>query len=158
MVVLGIDPGTRVAGYVIFKKEGGRVQVLDYGLLKMPATTPLPDRVHHFFTFFDEKITTFSVTAFALETPFLGKNASNFLKLGYMRGALYILASQHRLALYEYAPTEIKRAVTGFGGADKDQVARVVHRLFPGLAASESYDLTDAFGIGLCAVWALRAV
>ena len=157
MVVLGIDPGTRVSGFVIFKKEARLLVLADYGVLKLGTSDNLPDRVAHFFQFFNDKIKQFSVTDIAIETPFLGKNASNFLKLGYLRGAVYILVSQHRLILHEFSPSEVKRAVTGFGGAQKEQVARMVCRLFPDVAFTRQYDMTDAFGVGLCCAWAPRA-
>ncbi len=158
MVVLGIDPGTRVSGFVIFKKENRQVSVLDYGTLSMPASQELTDRVAEFFSFFKDKIEKFSVSDIAIETPFLGKNASNYLKLGYLRGAVYILTSQYKLVLHEYSPREVKLSVTGFGGADKEQVARMVLRLFPGFVMPAKYDLTDAFGVGICCVWTARMV
>lgn len=154
MIVLAIDPGTRVSGYVIFKKENRQLLVLDFGLLSLPATRELTDRVGDFYTFFKEKIEKFGVSDICLETSFLGKNASTFLKLGYLRGAVYILTSHYKLILHEYSPREVKLAVTGFGGAEKDQVARTILRLFPALAMPSKYDLTDAFAVGLCCVWA----
>jgi crossover junction endodeoxyribonuclease RuvC len=153
MIVLGIDPGTRISGFVIFKKENRELQLLDFGLLRLPASRELTDRVGDFFTFFQDKIEKFLVTDIAIETPFLGKNASNFLKLGYLRGAVYILTSRYKLTLHEYSPREVKLAVTGFGGADKEQVARMIIKLFPGLPFPSTYDLTDAFGVGMCCIW-----
>jgi crossover junction endodeoxyribonuclease RuvC len=153
MIVLGIDPGTRISGFVIFKKDTRSLMLLDYGLLRMPASTDLTDRVAQFFSFFKDKIERFSVSDIALETPFLGKNPSNFLKLGYLRGAVYILTSQYKLVLHEYSPREVKLGVTGYGAADKEQVARMIMRLFPGLAFPREYDLTDAFGVAICCIW-----
>ncbi|MBY0110161.1 MAG: crossover junction endodeoxyribonuclease RuvC [Candidatus Babeliaceae bacterium] len=158
MVVLGIDPGTRVSGYVIFKKENRQVLLLDYGTLSLPASQVLPDRVANFFSFFKKKIEDFSVSDIAIETPFLGKNASNYLKLGYLRGAVYILTSHYNLMLHEYSPREVKLSVTGFGGADKEQVARMIIRLFPSLAMPAQYDLTDAFGVGICCIWSTKTL
>jgi crossover junction endodeoxyribonuclease RuvC len=86
----------------------------------------------------------------------LGKNAQTFLKLGFLRGILYLLADQHGLQLSEFAPREIKMATTGFGGASKDQVASMMLRLFPRLSEYgiiERADVTDALAICLCAVW-----
>ncbi len=158
MVVLGIDPGTRVSGFVIFKKENRQVLLLDYGTLSLPASQGLPDRVAQFFSFFNKKIEKYSVSDIAIETPFLGKNASNFLKLGYLRGAVYILTSQYNLILHEYSPREVKLSVTGFGGADKEQVARMIIRLFPGIAMPTRFDLTDAFGVGICCIWSAKSL
>ena len=155
-IILGVDPGFHVTGYAVISKEPRRVLLLDCGYLKMSSQHALPKRVGQFNAFFQEKISTFHITKIALETSFLGKNAQTFLKLGYLRGILYLLADQHNLALSEFAPREIKLAVTGFGGASKDQVADMMMRLFPKLAefgAVEKNDVTDALAISLCGVW-----
>lgn len=153
MVILGIDPGFRFAGYGILKKEAHKSYLLDYGLLKLPQSEHLSKRLGMFHTFFDQKIVQWQITDLALETPFLGKNAQNFLKLGYLRGALYLLADRHTLELHEFSPRQIKQAITGFGGADKDQVARVVMQLFPGMKQPEKEDVTDALAVTLCGLW-----
>ncbi|KKP25247.1 MAG: Crossover junction endodeoxyribonuclease RuvC [candidate division TM6 bacterium GW2011_GWF2_30_66] len=153
MVILGIDPGTRFAGFGILQKEKQKVFLLDYGCLSMSPAKSLPERVEIFYNFFSEKIIKYGVTELALETPFLGKSAGNFLKLGYMRGILYLLASKNKLTLHEFAPREIKLTVTGFGGASKEQVASVVLRLLPGLLSIQKDDVTDALAISLCGLW-----
>ena len=153
MIMLGIDPGFQFAGYAIIKKDGSKITAIDYGYLKLPPTRSLSERTHMFYDFFKEKIEKNGITHLSLETPFLGKNAQNFLKLGYLRGILYLLASQYTLELSEFAPRQVKQAVTGFGGASKEQVARVVGQLFPTLAKQEKYDVTDALAVTLCGVW-----
>jgi crossover junction endodeoxyribonuclease RuvC len=153
MVILGIDPGTTVAGFGVAKREGRKVYVLDYGALRMKSAQPLSERVSFFHDFFTSKIEQWGVRELALETPFLGKNAQNFLKLGYLRGILYLLAHRYGLKLHEFSPREVKLSVTGFGGAQKDQVARVLLQLLPGLALPEKLDVTDALAVMLCGVW-----
>ena len=156
MVILGIDPGFQFAGYGIIKKEGGKSIVLDYGYLKMNPTKSLDERLSIFFDFFTEKVRVHSVTDLALETPFLGKNAQNFLKLGYLRGALYLIANKNKLHIHEFSPTQVKLSVTGHGGASKDQVARVVMQLFPKMKLPEKTDVTDALAVTLCGLWQHR--
>ncbi len=153
MIILGIDPGFSFTGFGILKKEGQKSYLLDCGYLKMSSTKTLSQRVGIFHQFFIEKITAHNVTIIALETPFLGKNAQNFLKLGYLRGIVYLLADTHHLTLHEFAPREVKLSVTGFGGADKEQVARVILRLFPMLTAPDKADVTDALAVTLCCLW-----
>ena len=153
MVILGIDPGFRFAGFGILKKEGGKAFLLDYGYLKLPPTKSLVERTGLFYECFNQKILKHNIDHLALETPFLGKNAQNFLKLGYLRGILYLLTSQHNLTLHEFAPSQIKSALTGFGGASKEQVARVVLRLFPKMEPPKKDDVTDALAITLCGLW-----
>lgn len=153
MTLLGVDPGCRFAGFGIIKKEGGLVYLVDYGCLRMTPTKPLSERISQFHDFFYEKITTHNVTHLALETPFLGKNAQNFLKLGYLRGILYLLAHKNNLTIYEFSPREVKQAVTGFGGAQKDQVGRIIMQLFPRIQHIEREDVSDALAVTLCGLW-----
>jgi len=153
LVVLGIDPGCITAGFSIVTGGRSRAVLIDAGALSMKSTLPLSQRIGQFHKFFDAKIRDFSVTDISLETPFLGKNAQNFLKLGYMRGIVYLLQDTYQLSLHEFAPTEVKRAVTGYGGAEKEQVARLLLRLFPNLVMPQKLDVTDAIAIGLCGLW-----
>lgn len=153
MVILGIDPGLRYAGYGIAKKEHTRTFLLDHGCLNLPQKQPIPERLTLLHDFFLAKIIEHNVTDLALETAFLGKNPQNFMKLGYVRGILYLLATQHKLTLHEFAPTEIKQAITGWGGAPKDQVARVILNLFPKMEAPKRDDVTDALAVTLTGLW-----
>jgi len=156
MIILGIDPGFKYAGFSIIKKEKDKTFLLDYGYLAMSSSDHLSVRIGIFYAFFSEKIIHWQVTDLALETPFLGKNAQNFLKLGYLRGILYLLANTHKLALHEFSPREVKQAVTGYGGASKEQVARIIMQLFPRLEKPKKEDVTDALAITLCGLWKQR--
>ena len=153
MIILGIDPGFSFTGYAIVKKDGNRTLLLDFGYLKLPQSKTLQQRVSLFHDALNTKITHFQITHLSIETPFLGKNAQNFLKLGYLRGILYLLADKHNLRLFEFAPTQIKQSLTGFGGASKEQVSRVLFQLFPTLIKPNKYDATDALAISLCGLW-----
>jgi crossover junction endodeoxyribonuclease RuvC len=158
MIILGIDPGFRVAGFGILKKDKKQSFLLDYGYLSMTSSQSIPARVTLFHDFFLEKISHFQVTNIALETPFLGKNAQNFLKLGYLRGILYLLAEKHMISLHEFSPREIKQSLTGFGGASKEQVARVIMQLFPQIEKPKKEDVTDALAITLCGLWQQKQI
>lgn len=158
MIILGIDPGFSVSGFGILKKEGHKATLLYSGYLKMSSSKPLYERVALFHSFIAQKIEQYQVTVIAFETPFLGKNAQNFLKLGYLRGIIYLLIATYKTEYYEFSPREIKLAVTGFGGAQKDQVARIIMRLFPMLANPDKYDVTDALAVTLCCLWNASAI
>jgi crossover junction endodeoxyribonuclease RuvC len=153
MYLLGIDPGCRYAGYGIITIEKSTIYLIEYGLLKLSAAKPLTERVAEFHDFFDIKITNFGITDISLETPFLGKNTQNFLKLGYLRGIVYLLSHKKQIRLHEFSPTEVKQAVTGFGAASKDQVARVIQQLFPRIQSFEREDVSDALAVTLCGLW-----
>ncbi len=153
IVVLGVDPGFSVSGYSIVVREGSRAFLADCGFLKMSSKDHLSIRTGQFYTFFGDLIKKHGVSHVSLETSFLGKNPQTFLKLGYLRGILYLLANQNALEIAEFAPREVKQAITGMGGAGKDQVALMLYRMFPQLqtyAESMRSDVTDAIAIGIC--------
>lgn len=152
MIILGIDPGTITSGYGIISKQANKIILLDYGYLPMSSKTDLSRRIGIFYEYFKDKILKYSVDAISLETPFLGKNSQSFLKLGYLRGILYLLADQNNLKLFEFAPREVKLTL-GFGGADKDMVAKMVLRFFPEIGTVRKLDVTDALAIALCGLW-----
>jgi crossover junction endodeoxyribonuclease RuvC len=156
-IVMGVDPGFSVTGFSIVGAEGSRIRLYDCGGFTMSRSLTLAQRIGLFHNFFHEKMGIYGVTVVALETPFLGKNAQNFLKLGYLRGMMYYLHNLHGTILCEFSPPEVKRAITGYGAADKEQVARLVMRLFPELAVPRTYDVTDAIAISLCGLWRLPA-
>jgi crossover junction endodeoxyribonuclease RuvC len=155
--ILGVDPGLRFSGFSVFKRNNSKVFLLDCGCLQLKQSESLSERVKTFYDFFSQKVLDFLVSEVSLETPFLFKNAQTFLKLGYLRGILYLIASQKNLKVHEFAPREVKLAVTGFGGAKKEQVANVVQRMFPREIESSikhaRNDVTDALSIGLCGLW-----
>ena len=152
-VVLGIDPGFSVTGYCVVVHHNNQILLVDYGHLSMPSSKDLVERVGIFHALFSEKIKKYAVTLISLETPFLGKNPQTFLKLGYLRGVMYLLAHEHGLQVAEFAPREVKAAVTGFGGASKEQVAKVLKMLFPQMQDVTKEDITDSIAVGLCGVW-----
>ncbi len=153
MRILGIDPGFVSAGFCIMDISSGKISILDWGALKMSSSNTIAERILIFHDFFEEKIMTFVIKKIGLETPFLGKNAQNFLKLGYLRGIIYLLASKHQIDISEFAPKEVKLAITGFGGADKEQVCRAILTLFPALKAPDKKDITDAAAVCLSTAW-----
>jgi crossover junction endodeoxyribonuclease RuvC len=158
MRLLGIDPGLRFSGYSIFQVQHGKTLLLDCGYLALPIKESVQVRVGLFYDFFLKKLSQWSIERIALETPFAGKNPQSFLKLGYLRGAIYVLAEQHTppIVIQEFTPTQVKQAVTGFGGAQKDQVAHMIKRLFPQLELPSKLDVTDAIAVGLCGLWRNR--
>jgi len=159
IILLGIDPGFYVTGYAIARYTSQKTSIFDYGHLSLSSKKQLPERVKEFYDFFLEKVRRHNVSYLTLETPFLGKNVQSFLKLGYLRGILYLLTQQQAMHVSEFSPREIKRAVTGYGGASKEQVALVMMQLFPQLKTiGKTYkqDVTDALAICLTGIWQLQ--
>lgn len=156
-IFLAIDPGFSVTGYALGSSDGRSLSLLGCHVFKISPAQPIPVRLASFYDVIEAHIIEHRVTDLALETPFLGKNAQNFLKLGYLRGALLLLSQRYNLTLHEFSPREIKNMVTGYGGADKEQMARAVRQLFPRLVlATNAYDATDALALLFCAVTQAR--
>lgn len=152
MRILGIDPGTRYAGYAVLEKKKQKIKLLEYGCLNVSKKRNLAEKIGSIYEFFAEKSGELKITHLAIETPFLYKNASTFLKLGYVRGILYLIAHQNNLILQEFAPTEVKQQVTGYGKASKEQVANMVLHFFS-IQRPQRDDITDALAISLCGLW-----
>ena len=154
--VLGVDPGTRVVGYAILDVPApGRFEYVECGVLRVPARVDLDARLVELARSLTEIIDEFAPQQLAIERAFHGLNAASALKLAEARGALKLVALQRGLAVSEYAPAMIKRAVVGRGRATKVEVqARV--RLLCKLAAAPAADAADALAIGICHVQASR--
>jgi len=155
-VFLGVDPGFHISGYAIIKSENRKTFLLDCDYLKMNPKNSLVERVGIFYELFNKKILENCVTDVVLETSFLGRNPQTFLKLGYLRGILYLLADQNNINLFEFAPRQIKQTITGYGGASKEQVALAIKNMFPVLDTiikTARNDVTDALAISLCGLW-----
>lgn len=153
MIILGIDPGIRCAGYAIIKHTNRGTVLLGYGTITGTYKESIAIRLSRIYDTLSECILKYQVTHIGIETPFLGNNASSYLKLGYVRGIVYLLSQQRDVSLSEFAPRVIKKAITSWGGAPKEQVARVVYRLFPSLKEGVGGDVTDAIAIALITAW-----
>jgi crossover junction endodeoxyribonuclease RuvC len=154
MNTIGIDPGTLCLGFSVMSNEQRTICLQAAGCLILPPKAPLPERLKKIYDFLKEKIVEEKVNAIAIETPFLGKNVQNFLKLGYVRGIIYLLSQEHKLALSEFSPKEVKKAVTGSGSAEKEQVSRALQAFFPmiKLEATTKHDITDAIAVAFCGI------
>lgn len=126
MIVLGIDPGTASVGYAIVERTGSRLRAVDYGCLTTSPDAPLADRLHHIHALVAELIETHTPDVVAVERLFFSRNAQTALAVGHARGVVLLAAAQAAVPVREATPNEVKSGVTGYGAADKGQVARMV--------------------------------
>lgn len=152
MKLLAIDPGLSFTGYAIFSRGNGKTVLLAADVIKVKSSLSIPAKLKFLYDTCNEMIGKNEITDLAIETPFLGKNAATFTKLGYIRGLLYLLSEAHLLTLHEFAPQVVKKAVTGSGRSDKEVVARIMKARFPELSNANRLDVTDATAVGLCAL------
>jgi crossover junction endodeoxyribonuclease RuvC len=146
--ILGVDPGTRVAGWALVETSGNRSRLVACDVLRL-RTEDMPTRLKHLADGLRGVIEAQRPTAVAVETQFFGKNASSALTVGMARGVALLVAAESGIAIHEYTPATVKKAVVGNGNASKHQVAAMV-RVILGLAeVPKPADATDAIAIAL---------
>ncbi|NTV66266.1 MAG: crossover junction endodeoxyribonuclease RuvC [Chlorobaculum sp.] len=150
MIVLGIDPGSRKSGYGVIAGTAAGWRVVGCGLVRLAASATLHERIGQLCRGIDEVIAQMKPEAVALETAFVGRNVRSALILGQVRGAVLATVLRHGLPVREYAPREIKLAVTGTGSARKEQVAAMLSRLLDLGLEPKPLDVTDALGVAYC--------
>ncbi|WP_412068380.1 crossover junction endodeoxyribonuclease RuvC [Rubrivirga sp. IMCC43871] len=151
MIVLGIDPGTRTAGYGVVEAGVGRQKdrALAFGTIELPADLDHALRLQRIYARIIELIDEFHPDEAAVEVPFLGQNVDTLRKLVRVEATVMLAAMHREIPVVQYAPAEIKKAVTGNGRAAKEQVAFMV-RAELGLADSGKLDASDALAAALC--------
>jgi crossover junction endodeoxyribonuclease RuvC len=148
---LGIDPGSQITGFGILEKEGSRISHIYSSFVRLAPSPspPLPLRLKQLHQTLYKIIKEFRPTDLAVEKVFFAKNVQSALTLGHVRGVVLFTAVESGLEVFEYSPLEIKKAVTGYGRADKRQVGEMV-KLLLGIPASPNPDVSDALAAGIC--------
>lgn len=151
-VILGIDPGTNVMGYGIILIKGGKMSLVEMGILQMQKIDNHGLKLKRIFDFVTELIDKFHPDELAAEAPFFGKNVQSMLKLGRAQGVALAAALNRNLPVFEYAPRTIKQSITGKGSASKEQVAAMMQRILviPDEKMNVALDATDGLAAALC--------
>lgn len=145
--ILGLDPGSQCTGYAVVE-TGARVTYLVSGSIRTRGAS-LTERLQEIFAGVDRLTSEFRPDEVAIESIFMHRNADSALKLGQARGAALSATFAVRPRVFEYAPREVKLAVVGTGGAQKEQVQLMVRRLL-NLTGPLGADAADALAIALC--------
>ena len=148
MIILGLDPGLGTTGWGLIRAEGNRLSHTANGQIKTNPADSLPKRLSHLASQVEALLTDYAPDAAAVEEVFVNKNPQSTLKLGQARGVVLMTAARAGIEIGEYAPTLVKKAVVGTGGADKAQVHAMVQRLLPG-AAIVGPDAADALAVAI---------
>jgi len=150
MRVLGIDPSLKSTGYGLIEYTDQEYSVLTYGTIKPLRSKLFHHRINEIKNKIEEIIDTYKPEEVAIENTFYAQNIKTALTLGQVRGAALIaIASQDR-PLFEYSPLEIKKAVTGYGQADKNQVSMMIKTLLDIEDNQMETDASDALGAAFC--------
>jgi crossover junction endodeoxyribonuclease RuvC len=150
VIIFGIDPGSERTGYGCIETDGRRHRLLVCGSLSAPGSSSFPDRLRHIHEGLARLLAEQRPDCVAIENIFHAKNVRSALRLGHARGVALLAAAAAGVPIAEYTPAEIKRAVVGFGRAEKPQVGAMVKLLLALDAVPTPHDAADALAIAIC--------
>lgn len=154
MRVFGIDPGSERTGYGCVETDGSRHQLIMSGAIAAMASDDFPARLARIHAELTRLLAECRPDAVAIENVFHASNARSALKLGHARGVAMLAAVQAGCEVAEYTPSEVKRAVVGYGRAEKPQVGQMVKLLLGLDVIPTPHDAADALAVAICHVHA----
>ncbi|MCB1885565.1 MAG: crossover junction endodeoxyribonuclease RuvC [Geminicoccaceae bacterium] len=149
MRLIGLDPGLQRTGWGVIEAVGNRLGFVASGVVASAASDDLATRLDRLYVGLAGVIESYKPCEAAVEETVVNKNALSSLKLGHARGVVLLAAARHGLHVSEYASRSVKRAVTGTGAAEKEQVAVMVRMLLPE-SGPVTGDAADALAVALC--------
>jgi len=150
MIILGVDPGSVRTGYGAIATDGRRHRLLEMGALAPPVRLELHQRLHFIHEGMARLIARLRPDAVAVEDVFHAVNTRTALVLGHVRGVILLSAAEAGLPVHAFPPATVKVQITGFGRAQKAQVALMVARLLGLPGDGEPGDAADALAVALC--------
>jgi crossover junction endodeoxyribonuclease RuvC len=148
--IFGIDPGTDRTGYGCVVREGSRHRMIVSGAIRTSAATSFPEKLLRIHAGLAALLAECRPDCVAIENLFHAVNARSALKLGHARGVAMLAAVEAGLPVVEYTPAEIKRAVVGYGRAEKGQVQAMVKLLLGLPTIPTPHDAADALAVAIC--------
>ena len=151
MRILGVDPGSITTGFGVIDYERGRMTLVEQGSITTARGAELADRLCRIHEQLIALIVRTAPQAVAIEAPFGGTNTKSLIQLAHARGVILLAARSARVEIFEYSPRSVKSAVAGYGGAEKEQVAKMVRMHIPSAAKLVmSADASDALAVAIC--------
>lgn len=150
MRILGIDPGIATIGFGLLEAERGQVKMITYGAVTTPAGLPLSRRLYQISLDMEELIGQLKPDVISIEELFFNTNITTGIAVAHGRGVILCAAEKCGIPLFEYTPSQVKLAITGYGKAEKRQVMDMTRRLLHLKAVPRPDDAADALGLALC--------
>jgi crossover junction endodeoxyribonuclease RuvC len=155
--IFGIDPGSERTGYGCVESDGSRHRMVTCGAIASAASVSFANRLLAIHAGLSTLLADCRPDCVAIENLFFAVNVRSALKLGHARGVAMLAAVEAGVPVAEYTPAEIKRAVVGYGRADKSQVQQMVKLLLDLPAVPSPHDAADALAAAICHAHAHRA-
>jgi len=154
MRVLGLDPGTVATGYGVVCFEEGRLRLDGCGVWRPPANLSLAEKLDFLFAAALAILEECRPSAVSVETVFTARNVSSAIKLSHARGALLAASARTGVPVFEYEPRLVKKALVGYGNAEKPQVRAMVLSLLARQRSRVPLDAADALAVAICHIHA----
>jgi crossover junction endodeoxyribonuclease RuvC len=148
--IFGIDPGSERTGFGCVESSGSRHRLIACGALTVPARATFPEKLTVIHTGLASLLARHRPECVAVENIFYARNVRSALKLGHARGVALLAAAEAGIPVVEYAPAEIKRAIVGYGRAEKGQMQQMVKLLLGLETAPSPHDAADALAVAIC--------
>lgn len=149
MKVLGIDPGTSRIGYGIIEKKGNHYQAVSYGLIEPPSHFSPSLKLKAIYEEITRLIELHQPDLFSIEELFYFKNAKTVISVAQARGVILLAAENQKTPVFECTPLQVKQGITGYGRADKNQIAAMVKMLLKLEKIPKPDDITDGLAIAI---------
>jgi crossover junction endodeoxyribonuclease RuvC len=156
MLVLGIDPGTAITGYGLIREQDHGPVLVAYGTIQTPAGAPMPQRLARLYEELTQLLTLHRPETGAVEKLFFQRNVSTAMTVGQARGVALLALAQAGLSVGEYNPKDVKQAVAGYGGADKQQMQGMVRAILNLPEIPRPDDAADALAVAICHLHSAR--
>jgi crossover junction endodeoxyribonuclease RuvC len=151
-IILGIDPGFGRVGFgVIEKTKTNEWKALDYGCIETSRKKKFVDRLVEIDEGIKFLIKKYKPQRLAIEKLFFSKNITTGIEVGHARGVIMLSAAIANLEIDEFSPPQVKQAITGYGGAQKAQMQKMVAMILGIKGKIKSDDAADALAVALCA-------
>ncbi|MBA4504073.1 crossover junction endodeoxyribonuclease RuvC [Corynebacterium sanguinis] len=151
---MGIDPGlTRCGLSVVQAGRGRQVIPIAVGVVRTPAASELPQRLVRLSAAVREWLDDYQPDVIAMERIFERGNVSTVMHTAHAVGVLILAAAERGLPVHMYTPSEVKKAISGNGRADKKQMTTMITRILGLAEPPKPADAADALAIAVCHCW-----
>ena len=157
MLVIGIDPGTASTGFGLVREDSaGNLSAVEYGVIQTPPGQSMPGRLLSLYLEIQHLLTLHRPETSAVEKLFFQRNVRTAMAVGQGRGVVLLALAEAGIPVVEYTPSEVKQAISGYGGAEKKQVQQMVKVLLNLKTLPQPDDAADALALAICCLHSRR--
>lgn len=151
MKILGIDPGTTACGWgmIDYDNKTRKASLIEYGIVNSGKEVLVGDRLNKIYAEISRLVESLKPDALGIEELFFFKNAKTVISVSQARGVVIAASRAKRVPIYEYTPLQVKQAITGYGGADKQQIQKMVQVLLQLKDIPKPDDAADALAVAI---------